>query len=61
MILKNNIINQLEDLIKKINNKNLPIKPNKGGTPAKEINNNVKVIEINTKFPQFFNSFNVRK
>ena len=45
----------------KIKTKNLDIKPNKGGTPAKDKIIKTKYIVIKGKLPKNFNSFSVFK
>jgi hypothetical protein len=46
---------------KKMNIINFPENPNKGGTPAKDINIKTIFIEIEFKLPIYLNSFKVLK
>ena len=59
MIPKNNINIQF-DLLKRVKKiRNFPVKPNKGGTPAKDIKETTTYMEIDGVLPINFNSLKV--
>lgn len=57
--LKRNKNNQLDLLNNDINIKNLPEKPNSGGTPANDISVKIMNTENDCILPTIFNSFKV--